>query len=358
VRTSRRCFCRQALAGTGALALTPLGCGRTHRPPPELAGKKIPPPRRRPGRKTRAPTFAPAYLALERTGELARRERELWQLLASCRCCPRRCGANRLAGETGRCSSTARLKVNSAGPHTGEERPLVGEGGSGTIFFSNCNLLCCFCQNWEINHRGDGRFRSHAELAGMMLDLQRIGCHNINLVTPTHVVPHIVKALRIAIGKGLRLPLVYNTGGYDSLEVIQKLNGIVDIYLPDFKYMDGRLAAKYSAGASDYPRVAAAVIEQMHRQVGELRVDKRGIATRGLMIRHLVLPHNIAGTDRFVRWVAKTLSKTTYVNIMSQYHPAHEAFDHPRLARRLTHAEWVQAKAWAREAGLKRLDPG
>jgi putative pyruvate formate lyase activating enzyme len=300
--------------------------------------------------------FEPAYLQLEREKKLEILEAELWDLFRACTCCPRQCGVDRLKGETGVCSSTARLKVSSAGPHFGEERPLVGRGGSGTIFFSNCNLLCCFCQNWEINHRGDGRYISHVSLAEMMMDLQEMGCHNINLVTPTHVVPHIVKALRIAIRSGLRLPLVYNTGGYDCLDVVKKLKGIVDIYLPDFKYQDSNLSAKYSSGASDYPEVAAAVIKEMHRQVGILQVDSRGVAERGLIIRHLVMPHNIAGTDRFVRWVAGELSPETYVNLMAQYRPEHRASEYPELVRRITTDEYRQAVQWAREAGLKNLD--
>jgi putative pyruvate formate lyase activating enzyme len=232
----------------------------------------------------------------------------------------------------------------------------VGRGGSGTIFFSNCNLLCCFCQNWEINHRGDGDFSSHRSLARMMLRLQERGCHNINLVTPTHVVPHIVKALRLAIPMGLRLPLVYNTGGYDDLEVVERLDGIVDIYLPDFKYQSPEAASRYSSGAEDYPEVAAAVIAEMHRQVGRLQTDARGIAQRGLIIRHLVLPHNIAGTDGFVEWVARELSADTYVNIMAQYRPEHRAAEYPKLARRINSKEWRQALAWAEEAGLSNLD--
>jgi putative pyruvate formate lyase activating enzyme len=328
---SRRRFLHDSLAAVGGLTL------------PAAGGAS-------------AAAFEPAYLRLARQGRLRPIEEELWEILDACRLCPRACGAGRREGARGTCSSTARLKVASHGPHFGEERPLVGRGGSGTIFFSNCNLLCCFCQNWEINHRGDGRFVTEADVADMMLDLQERGCHNINLVTPTHVVPQVVRALRVAVDRGLRLPLVYNTGGYDSLDVVRALDGVVDIYLPDFKYQDGALAAKYSSGAADYPEVAAAAIKEMYRQVGRLQVDGRGVAVRGLIIRHLVMPHNIAGTDRFVRWVARELSPDTYVNIMAQYRPEHRAREYPELARRILPGEWAQALAWAREAGLTNLD--
>ena len=340
---SRREFLKQSLAAATPLALNPPGCGMA-------SGETVP------GMSTTPPKFEPAYLKAERAGRLSSIEEALWEIFRACRLCPRACGANRLKGETGVCSSTSRLKVYSCGPHFGEERPLVGQGGSGTIFFSNCNLLCCFCQNWEINHRGDGSYVTHDELADMMVGLQRRGCHNINFVTPTHVVPHLVRSLRLAIRRGFQLPLVYNNGGYDSLEVIRMLDGIVDIYLPDFKYQDGALAARYSSGASDYPEAAAATIKEMHRQVGELSVDERGVARRGLIIRHLVMPNNIAGTDRFVRWVAKELTPATRVNLMAQYRPEHKAFEHPAISRRITTEEWQQALRWAREAGLKNLD--
>jgi putative pyruvate formate lyase activating enzyme len=304
---------------------------------------------------TQSSRFEPAYLETEREGRLAILERKLWEMLRNCRLCPRGCEVNRLENTIGFCSSS-RLKVASYGPHFGEERPLVGTGGSGTIFFSNCNLLCRFCQNWQINHCGEGNYVTHDELAGMMLSLQRRGCHNINLVTPTHVVPHIVKALRLAIKKGLALPLVYNTGGYDNLEVIRKLDGIVDIYLPDFKYQDEVLAAKYSSGAADYREIAAATIKEMHRQVGELQVDSKGIARRGLIIRHLVMPGNVAGTDRLVQWVATELTPTTRVNIMAQYRPQYKAFDYPEISRPINAQEWNQARAWARAAGLLHID--
>ncbi len=338
---------RKFIRDLSAAALIPVlpGCNRYRNPvlEPEI-------------RPEDAMSYEPLYISAEKTGRLQKIESDLWSIYEACRCCPRQCGVNRLKGETGACSSTDRLKVHSAGPHFGEERPLVGRSGSGTIFFSNCNLLCCFCQNWEINHRGDGSYVTHEALADMMLQLQKRGCHNINLVTPTHVVPNIVKALRIAASRGLHLPLVYNTSAYDSIEVIKMLDGVVDIYLPDFKYQDGTAASRYSSGAHDYPEIAASVIGEMHRQAGVLQVNGAGIALRGLMIRHLVMPENIAGTDVFVRWVAKELSPSTYVNIMAQYHPAHKAYDYPELSRRITDTEYQQAMRWALNAGLLNLD--
>ena len=340
--TSRREFVWRSTA-VASTVLVPPGCGR------KGLGEAAP------LAKDKNEEFEPGYLKLERKGELVKREEALWEILSSCEICARGCGANRLAGETGVCSATARIKVHSAGPHFGEERELVGRGGSGTIFFSNCNLLCCFCQNWEINHRGDGERTTPHELANTMLALQRRGCHNINVVTPSHVVPHIVKATRIAAARGLRLPLVYNTGSYDNLEVVKMLDGIVDIYLPDFKYLDGKMAARYSSDASDYPEVAAAVIHEMHRQVGDLETDSRGIAKRGLIVRHLVMPNNIGGTDRLVKWIATELGPDTYLNLMAQYRPEHKAFDHPAIARRLTKDEWTQSIAWAEAAGLENF---
>jgi putative pyruvate formate lyase activating enzyme len=296
--------------------------------------------------------FEPAYLEAEKAHRLQALEEELWDILRNCRLCARSCEAKRLDARTGFCRSSDKLKIHGAAPHFGEEKPLVGRNGSGTIFFSNCNILCCFCQNWQIAHRGDGTYCTFDELAKMMLVLQHQGCHNVNLVTPTHFLPHIIKALRIAISKGLRIPLVYNTGGYDNPEVIQKLDGIVDIYLPDFKYMDGNNAARYSSDASDYPAIARAVIKEMHRQTGALILDANGVAQRGLMIRHLVMPGNIAGTQDFVRWVARELSPKPYVNIMEQYHPSHRASEFPEIARRITDSEWRQALVWARTAGI------
>ena len=330
------------LLGTGFATVSLEGCGAG------IAKEPLPVVQR--------DDFEPAYLELERTGELKRRVRALKEIYKSCRLCPRQCGVNRARWEKGVCSSTSRAKVYSAHPHFGEERPLVGRRGSGTIFFSNCNLLCEFCQNWEINHRGDGSFVADDYIGKTMVELQERGCHNINVVTPTHIVPNIIGGLRFAIGRGLRIPVVYNCGGYDSLEAIQLLDGIVDIYLPDFKYQDGAMAGKYSSGADDYPEHAAAAIKEMHRQVGDVVVDENGIALRGLMIRHLVMPENVAGTDRFVQWVAAELTPSTYVNIMAQYRPEHRAHQHPAISRRLTGTEWKQAVTWAIDAGLTRLD--
>ncbi len=304
-----------------------------------------------------APAGWPGYARLEEEGKLQERVERAYAELENCRLCPRLCGVNRRAGEKGFCESTALARVNSHSAHFGEELPLVGRNGSGTIFFSNCNLRCVFCQNYPIAHFGRGRDVSDEDLASMMLALQRRGCHNINLVTPTHLLPNILGAVRIAHSRGLKLPLCYNTGGYDSLEMIRLLDGIVDIYLPDMKFMDPEKAARYAvAGPLDYPETAMAAIEEMHRQVGVLETDGRGVARRGLMIRHLVMPNRVSGAREFVRWVAEKLSKDTYVNIMAQYRVEYRAFEYPKIARAITPAEFVEAIDWAEEAGLTNLD--
>lgn len=312
----------------------------------------------RPARQqVRSESWQPAYAVLEAEGRLAGRVEQAYRILDACRLCPRRCGANRRKGERGYCRNPEKAIVFSHHPHFGEEMPLVGMGGSGTIFFSNCNLRCVFCQNWPIAHEGRGRLAGDDELAGMMLHLQETGCHNINLVTPTHVMPHILGATRIALRKGLRLPLVYNTSGYDDIESIRLLDGIVDIYLPDLKFMDGALAAQYTlATAGDYPEVAQRAILEMNRQVGTLITDERGIALRGLMIRHLVMPNRVASTREFVHWVARNLPRDTYVNIMSQYRVEHRAFEYEQIARAITAQEFVEAVQWAMETGLTNLD--
>jgi putative pyruvate formate lyase activating enzyme len=300
--------------------------------------------------------WRPAYLQLHRSGELAARAERLWQIMRSCRLCPRQCGLNRLEGERGFCRASAELQIASFHPHFGEERPLVGKGGSGTIFFSNCGLRCVFCINWQISQEGEGEVRQINELAKMMLRLQEMGCHNINVVTPTHYAAHILKALDIAAAQGLRLPLLYNTCGWERVEILRQLDGIVDIYLPDFKYASGKMAAKYSSGAESYPEVTKAALLEMHRQVGVARPGPDGLIRRGLMIRHLVMPNRVAGTKEVVEWIAAHLPKDTYVNIMSQYRPMYKAFSYPEIARRLTVEEYREAVAWTREAGLTNLD--
>ncbi len=300
--------------------------------------------------------WIPAYEKLEKEGKLARRIEQAYSIFENCRCCPRQCGVNRLKGEKGFCRAPNKPVIYGAHPHFGEEIPLVGQNGSGTIFFSNCNLRCVFCQNWPLSHEGRGREVKDKDVADMMIGLQNIGCHNINLVTPTHVMPNILNAVRIALKKGLHIPLVYNTSGYERLEMVKLLDGIVDIYMPDFKYMHSDKAAAYSAGASDYPERAKKAIAEMHRQVGELKVDKRGIAMRGLIIRHLVMPNRVAGTKEFVRWVAEALPKSTYVNIMSQYRVEYKAYDYPEIARGVTVREFLEAVGWAKKYGLTNLD--
>ena len=245
--------------------------------------------------------------------------------------------------------------MSSFGPHFGEEAPLVGRHGSGTIFFAYCNLHCVFCQNYSISQHGEGSVVDSAELAGMMLSLQTKGCHNINLVSPTHVVPFILETLEIAVHKGLKLPIVYNTGGYDSVATLQLLDGIVDIYMPDMKYSEAKMGVELS-GVKRYPQVNRAAVKEMHRQVGDLHIDGSGVATRGLLVRHLALPHGLAGTEGVVRFLVEEISDNTYLNIMAQYHPCYHAFDHAGLSRPITGEEFSAAIELARQCGLKRLD--
>lgn len=302
------------------------------------------------------PDFVPAYLKLHKTGELKKRGQELWNIMQSCQLCPRMCQVNRLKGEKGFCQASAQLVISAHHPHFGEERPLVGKGGSGTIFFSNCGLRCVFCINWDISWEGRGQVKSIEDLAEMMLELQRMGCHNINLVTPTHYSAHIVLAIDLAAGKGLRLPIVYNTCGWERLEILKKLDGIIDIYLPDFKYSDDLMAAKYSSGAPGYPETTQQALLEMHRQVGTAKIAADGLIYRGLMIRHLVMPNRVAGTKAVIAWIAENLPKDTYLNIMSQYRPMHRAFEYPQISRPITREEYEEAVGWAKEAGLTNLD--
>jgi putative pyruvate formate lyase activating enzyme len=301
--------------------------------------------------------FEPAYLSLHRSGELKQRADTIWAGMKECRLCPRECGVNRLAGERGFCRAPgAKLVVSSFSPHFGEERPLVGKGGSGTIFLAHCNLRCVFCQNWEISHLGRGSDSSVDELAEIMFKLQKVGCHNINLVTPTHYSAAIVKALDVAASKGLRLPVVYNTSGYERLEILKLLDGIVDIYLPDFKYWDEAMAAKYSAGAERYPELTRAAVREMHRQVGVAKPASNGIMQRGLMIRHLVMPDDTSGSEKVMEWIAENLPKDTYVNIMAQYRPVYKAYDYPEISRRISGEEYDKVVKRAVEIGLTNLD--
>ncbi len=297
----------------------------------------------------------PAYLPLHRDGRLAARIEAARTKMRSCDLCPRRCGVDRLAGELGFCQTADRAWVASYAPHFGEEAPLVGRNGSGTIFFTHCNLGCVFCQNYDISHRSAGAPVTVRQLADMMLDLQRRGCHNINCVSPSHVVVPILEALALAAEEGLDRPLVYNTGGYDALTTLGLLDGIVDIYMPDFKFWAPASALSY-CGLSDYPEVARQALAAMHRQVGTLTVDDRGVARRGVILRHLVMPGRIDETRAILQFIATTLSPDTYVNLMPQYRPCGEARRYTELNRRLTVAEFETAVLAAMEAGLRRLD--
>jgi putative pyruvate formate lyase activating enzyme len=274
-------------------------------------------------------------------------------LLESCRVCPRECGVNRLKNDKlGFCRSGLNPVISSVSPHHGEEPPLSGTKGSGTIFFTNCNLRCVYCQNYPISQMGTGAERTTGELACQMLWLQEQGCHNVNLVTPTHFMPQILKALGIARERGFRLPLVYNTSGYDSLESLKLLDGIVDIYLPDMRYSDDKAALKYSI-APHYPEVNRAAIKEMYRQVGNLVMDEDGIAKRGLIIRHLILPCGLSGTERIMKFLAEEISKDVYISLMSQYFPAYKAAEHKEINRRISEEEYDKAYDIKMRYGLK-----
>jgi putative pyruvate formate lyase activating enzyme len=299
--------------------------------------------------------FRPSYLDLHERGILVERAAEAGERMKSCRLCPRECKVNRQEDERGFCRTGRDSLVSSYSPHFGEEDPLVGTGGSGTIFFTHCNLRCLFCQNYEISHLGEGRELSPDRLAGAMLLLQEQGCHNINFVSPSHVVAQILAALVLAAEKGLKIPLVYNTGGYDSLETLRLLEGVFDLYMPDLKFLEGEISYRYCQ-AGDYPEKAREAIREMHRQVGDLVLDHRSVARRGLLVRHLVLPGGLAGTRKAMRFLAREVSRDIYVNVMAQYRPCGEAADHPPLNRRITAREYEEALDIAREEGIHRLD--
>jgi len=300
--------------------------------------------------------FEPAYLSLLRSGELKERVELARIHMKNCDLCARYCHVDRFQGSKGAVCRTGELAVvHSFAPHHGEEQPLRGWVGSGTIFFSHCNLRCLFCQNWDISHKGMGRETSAEQLADMMLILQQLGCHNINFVSPSHVVAQILEATLLAAERGLHLPLVYNTGGYDSLEALRLLDGVIDIYMPDMKYVDESIAHRYSR-IKNYPTINQTAVKAMHCQVGDLILDEQGIAKRGLLIRHLVLPNGLAGTDELMAFIAQELSKDTYINIMAQYHPCYRADDYSPLDRPVNPEEYCQAVEIAHRHGLYRLD--
>ncbi len=297
--------------------------------------------------------FIPSYISLYEKGELRQRVQLLKEFLKECRLCPRQCRVNRLDEEVGVCQARSELMVSSAFPHFGEEPPLVGYHGSGTIFLTHCNLRCLFCQNYDISHLGSGERITSSDMTRIMLRLQEMGCHNINFVTPTHYVPQIVASLPEAIEKGLRLPIVYNCSGYESIEVIRLLEGIVDIYMPDAKYIDEKYSKRFS-NAQDYPEVIKEVLKEMHRQVGDLATNSKGVAERGLLIRHLVMPNGVASSKAVLKFIAEEISIHSYVNIMDQYRPEYRAHEYPEINRRITHKEYLEAVQWAKHYHLYR----
>ncbi|HWR45650.1 radical SAM protein [Sporomusa sp.] len=289
----------------------------------------------------------PSYITCPEKS-LQRTALELVSLLEDCTVCPHHCHVNRLKGELGYCHAGWHAEISGYGPHSGEESPLVGRYGSGTIFFSHCNMGCVYCQNWDTSH-SQGEQVSPEELADIMLDLQSQGCHNINLVSPSHYVPQIIAALVSAANRGLRIPLVYNSGGYDEKAVLEKLNGIIDIYMPDFKYADPTVGKKLSC-IDAYTDIAKTAIKEMHRQVGDLVVGDKGIACHGLIIRHLVLPGNLAATDEIMRFIAQEISPYSYINIMDQYYPEFKAGSYPGLNRPISRSEYQAALTAAKKA--------
>jgi putative pyruvate formate lyase activating enzyme len=302
--------------------------------------------------------IGPAYIETVKKGLLKEKVHQARNFLKSCVLCPRKCGVDRLSGETGFCNTGRLAWVSSYNAHFGEEAPLVGIHGSGTIFFTHCNLLCLFCQNFEISHQGYGREVSDGELAAMMLELQQQGCHNINFVTPSHVVPQILSALEIAVPQGLHVPLVFNTGGYDRVATLKLLEDVFDIYMPDFKFWDPQIAED-ACRAADYREVTCRALLEMHRQVGDLEIDAGGLAKRGLLIRHLVLPGGISGTREIMRFIARHISRNSYVNIMAQYRPCGRASQVKGLDAGLAVKDYQMAVQDAKEAGITRLDrPG
>lgn len=293
----------------------------------------------------------PSYLEVYHNGNLKKIIEKGFKILESCCLCPRRCRVNRINGQIGYCKTGVKPRVCSYLAHSGEEPPVSGKNGSGTIFFSYCNMACAYCQNYEFSQLGQGKETDFPELAGYMLKLQEAGCHNINLVTPTHVMPQILKALSLAIQKGLKIPLVYNTGGYELAEIIKMLEGIVDIYLADMRYAESEVARKYS-DAADYPLYNQEAIKEMQRQAGVAQMDDHGIIIKGLIIRHLVLPNNLSGTEKIMRFLSQEISKETYLSLMSQYTPYYRAAEFKEISRRISPEEYAAAKKITRKYGL------
>jgi putative pyruvate formate lyase activating enzyme len=304
--------------------------------------------------EVRAVSVTPSYRKLWETETLAARAEEARQRLEACDLCAHECGVDRLEGAKGFCRAGDTIEISSYGPHYGEEDVLVGSRGSGTVFLTGCNLRCVFCQNYDISHLRDGYEVSLERFAEILIKLQGRGCHNINLVTPTHLLPQIISALDLACAAGLSVPLVWNCGGYESATALRLLDGVVDIYMPDVKFGSSAKAARFT-GARRYWEAAQSALFEMHTQVGDLKVDSSGIAYQGLIVRHLVLPGNLAKTEAVLRFIAEEISPNTYVNIMAQYHPAHQAWRHPPLDRRITRQEYIEALQIAKAVGLTRL---
>jgi len=297
--------------------------------------------------------FTPAYLQLVENGELEKRWKALWPRMASCDLCPRECKKNRLRGIKGTCGADANVKIASYHPHFGEEKELVGTNGSGTIFLSNCSMRCVFCINHDLSQEGLGTDQTIRGFADMMLAVQNLGCHNLNLVTPTHYLPHILRALETAAKEGLRIPIVYNTHAWEKEEMLKMLDGVVDIYLPDFKYAEPAMASVYSAGADSYPEIAKKALLEMHRQTGVAVPDpETGLMQRGIMIRHLVMPNHIENSKKVLTWIAENLPKNTYINIMSQYSPSFKAARYPEISRKLLQGEYNEVITVAKSLGL------
>lgn len=294
-----------------------------------------------------------SYVSLFHSGKLGEIIKKVEKIYDSCTACPHQCKVNRFKNEAGFCNTNQFPFISSYNAHFGEEPPLVGSHGSGTIFFSNCNLKCKFCQNCEISQEGYGRYISFSDLAKIMLDLQENGCHNINFVSPSHQILAILKALEIACEKGLKVPLVYNSGGYDSLKILRLLEGVFDIYMPDIKYFDNGIAFMFS-GIKQYKEVVKDAVIEMYRQTSDLVIDSTGIAEKGLLVRHLVLPNKLADSKAIIDFLV-SLSENIYVNIMDQYRPEFKAHNIPEINRRITRDEYLEVVEYAKSCGLKRL---